>query len=51
MESQLRAAKLQRVIAIAERLELIDSIYGITAEEREVLEVMRNSNQQEEENF
>jgi hypothetical protein len=33
--------KNERLVGIVERLEVIDALYGITEEEREVLDVIR----------
>mgnify|MGYP001587933749 CR=1 FL=1 len=38
-----------RVVALVERLEAIDAFYGITPEERSVLDVIRGVNDFEEE--
>lgn len=40
-----------RVIALVERLEAIDSFYGITPEERDVLDVIRGINDIQEEDY
>ncbi len=38
-----------RIVAMIERLDVIDAFYGITPEERNVLNVIRNANDLHEE--